>query len=46
MISKPEIEKKIQAQIPCLKCKRCLVSNPKISDEIGSGYCQTCWANR
>jgi hypothetical protein len=45
-ISKPEIEKKIPAQIPCLKCKRCLVSNPKISDGIGSGYCQTCWANR
>ena len=45
-ISKPEIKKKIPAQIPCLRCKKCLVDNPAKSDEVHRGYCSKCWYNR
>jgi hypothetical protein len=45
-ISKPEIKKKIPAQIPCLRCKGRLVDNPAIYDGVDRGYCETCWANR
>lgn len=45
-ISKPEIEKKIPAQIPCRQCKLCLVDNPANSDEVHRGYCPRCCLNR
>ena len=45
-ISKPEIKKKIPAQIPCLRCKGRLVDNPAIYDGVDRGYCEICWANR
>lgn len=45
-ISKPEIEKKIPAQIPCRQCKICLVDNPAKYDGVDRGYCSECWDNR
>lgn len=45
-ISKPEIKKKIPAQIPCIRCKRCLVDNPEIYDGVDRGYCPECWPRR
>lgn len=45
-ISKPEIKKKIPAQIPCRQCKRRLVDNPLNYDGVDRGYCPRCWDNR